>query len=114
ANTIAVYQNYIDRFPDGVFADEAKAKIAELQLEEANKLDKEAAKQEEANLNLNPFARVLVEQQLNALGFEAGPTDGKFDKLTRRAIRRFQKARGFTVTGFLTRQTIVRLIAEAG
>lgn len=113
-NTIDSYETYLGHFPDGVFADEAKARLTKLREEEAKAAVNEAAKQEEAKLKLNGFARVLVEQQLIALGFDAGQPDGKFNKKTRRAIRRFQRARGFEVTGYLTRQTIVRLIAEAG
>jgi hypothetical protein len=108
------YNVYLTRFPQGAFAEEAKARLKKLEEKAAKSAIIEAAKQEEAALNLNQFGRILVEQQLAALGFDAGPTDGKFDKESRRAIRRFQRARGFPVTGFLTRQTIVRLIAESG
>jgi peptidoglycan hydrolase-like protein with peptidoglycan-binding domain len=113
-NTQAAYKSYLGRYPNGVFAEAAKARIAELadkkRLEEAIK----AAKAQEDSMRLNSLARVLVEKRLNRLGLKAGPEDGQFDKKTRRALRRFQRARDFTVTGYLTRQTLVRLIAESG
>lgn len=63
----------------------------------------EAAKNEEASLGLNGLGRVLLAQKLTALGFDAGLPDGVFDELTRPAVRQFQRARGFPVTGFVTR-----------
>ncbi len=113
-NTIAAYEAYLQSYPKGVFANEAKARLADLREKEARKAEIAAAKQAEADLDLNVLARTLIEGQLIALGFDAGAPDGKFDKDTRRAIRRFQRARGFPVTGYLDRQSLVRLIAEAG
>ncbi len=113
-DSIDGYNVYLARFPQGAFADEAKARLKKLEDKAAKRAATEAAKQEEISLNLNRFGRILVEQQLAALGFDSGAPDGKFDKDSRRAIRRFQRARGFPVTGFLTRQTVVRLIAESG
>ncbi|NOX40478.1 MAG: hypothetical protein GXP05_08180 [Alphaproteobacteria bacterium] len=112
-NTIASYQGYLDAFPNGSFADEAKARLKVLQKQAAKQAEIDAAKQAEADLRLNGLGRILVEQQLLSLGFKAGPPDGNFDKKTRRAIRKFQKTRGFPVTGYLNRQTVIRLIAEA-
>jgi peptidoglycan hydrolase-like protein with peptidoglycan-binding domain len=37
--------------------------------------------------------------------------DGVFDNATRRAIRRFQRARDITPTGFVTQRTLVLLLA---
>lgn len=113
-NTSRAYDVYLAQYPNGIFADEARAKLAELQNDDAAEAARLAAEQQEAGLHLNGFGRVLVEQQLTALGFDAGSIDGNFDKNARRAIRQFQRTRGFDVTGYLTRQTIVRLIAESG
>lgn len=113
-NTIEGYNLYLSRYPDGRFAEDARSKLEKLQNQAARQDVVDAAKKEEGELRLNGFAKVLVEQQLIALGFDAGSPDGRFDKKTRRALRKFQRARGFPVTGYLTRQTIVRLIAEAG
>jgi peptidoglycan hydrolase-like protein with peptidoglycan-binding domain len=67
-NSIAAYQNYINRFSNGSFVDEARARIVELEEKAAKKAEKAAAKLAEDNLNLNGFARVLVEQQLTCIG----------------------------------------------
>ena len=55
----------------------------------------------------------MIERQLRALGLEPGAVDGRFDRDTRRALRRFQRANELPVTGFVTRSTIVRLLASA-
>lgn len=114
ADNIVSYRAYLSNYPQGAFAEEAEARLAKLTEEEENAALIEAAKKEEADLRMNTFGRVLVERQLIALGFDAGNPDGKFDKKSRKAIRQFQRTRGFSVTGYLTRQTVVRLIAEAG
>lgn len=111
--SIEDYQAYLTRFPDGFFAAEAKSRIADIQDRLQRKAEIEAAEKEEASLNMNRLGRLLVEQQLASLGVETGAVDGTFDEDTRRALRRFQRSRGFPVTGYLTRQTLVRLIKEA-
>jgi len=113
-NTVASYQAYLAAYPGGLFADEAAARIVKLENEAKHKAEIDAAKQAEEDLNLNKLARILVEKQLTHLEFHPGAVDGKFNNLTRRAIRKFQRTRGFPVTGYLSRQVIVRLIAEAG
>jgi peptidoglycan hydrolase-like protein with peptidoglycan-binding domain len=113
-NSIDSYQDYLDQYGNGVFSAEAETRIAKLKEEATNAAAIATAEKEEADLRLNGFGRLLVEQQLNALSFDTGSVDGVFDKRSRRAIRRFQKARGFPVTGFLNRRTIVQLIAESG
>ncbi len=111
---IAAYEGYLQDFPQGAFAEEATSRLETLRAQETRAAEIAAAKQEEESLRMNVIARILVERRLNALGLEAGNEDGQFDKKTRRALRRFQRARDFPVTGFLTRQTLVRMIAETG
>ena len=113
-DTIPSYQDYLNAYPNGSFADEASARIVKLKKEAQKKAEIDAAKQAEADLQLNKLARILIEQKLQLLNLKPGSPDGQFDKKTRRAIRKFQKTRGFPVTGYLTRQVVVRLIAEAG
>jgi len=112
-NSIASYQGYLGSYPDGSFVTEAKARLKVLEDQAAQQAEIDAAKQAETDLRLNGLGRILVERQLLTLGFKAGVPDGNFDKKTRRAIRKFQKTRGFPVTGYLNRQTVIRLIAEA-
>ena len=114
ANSIAGYNAYLTQFPGGAFVAEAQARIAAAQ-EAAGGGDRNlaAAKAAEEALGLNPITRRLIEQRLTALGFDPGPADGVFDEKTRRAIRRFQKARGQKVTGFIDQGSIVALLAGA-
>ena len=109
-DTAADYQRYLDRFPNGLFADIAKARIKELTAD-----DKEAviaaAKAEEARVAGNAVIRLLVENRLAGAGQDPGVIDGRFDRTTRRAIRRFQRDQGLVVTGFVTQATMVRLLA---
>ena len=56
--------------------------------------------------------RQAIEKRLSNLGLKPGRVDGTFDDDTRRAIRRYQEARGMEVTGYLTQAAVVRLLAE--
>jgi len=112
--TEAAYEAYLAEFPDGTFADEARAALAELEAAREADAAVQAARRDEAAQNLNPVSRLLAERQLARSGFDPGTIDGNFDRQTRRAIRRYQESRGLTVSGYLTGQTAVRLIAEIG
>jgi peptidoglycan hydrolase-like protein with peptidoglycan-binding domain len=57
--------------------------------------------------------RTMVEQRLAALGLKPGRTDGVFDDDTRRALRRYQKARSLPVTGYLNQKTVARLLVDS-
>jgi peptidoglycan hydrolase-like protein with peptidoglycan-binding domain len=111
-NSAQSYRRYLSEHPDGAFTEEAQVRLTAFEDEAANSAQVAAAKAEEESLRMNILARVLVEKKLNALGLKAGVEDGNFDKKTRRAIRRYQKSRGITVTGYVTRQTAVRMLAE--
>ncbi|HEX9857464.1 MAG TPA: peptidoglycan-binding domain-containing protein [Paracoccaceae bacterium] len=108
AKTAAGYREYLKAFPQGAFAEEAKARLAALTADNGATAQAKAA---EAALGLSPMARQLVESRLDALEFNPGPADGTFDDTTRRAIRRFQRARGLPVTGYVTQETMVALMS---
>ena len=103
SGSIDGYRKYLEHHPSGFFAEKAHARIEALNDTSSRKEINEAAKNEEASLGLNGLDRVLLAQKLTALGFDAGLPDGVFDELTRPAVRQFQRARGFPVTGFVTR-----------
>ncbi|MDJ0824569.1 MAG: peptidoglycan-binding domain-containing protein [Rhodobacter sp.] len=111
--TVLSYRQYLRQYPNGRFAQEARARIASLSNPETPPEVVAAAKQEEAQLGLNTFRRQLIEGQLRSLNLEPGRVDGKFTGETRRALRRFQRANNLAVTGYVTRNTIVRLLASA-
>jgi peptidoglycan hydrolase-like protein with peptidoglycan-binding domain len=114
ANSIAGYNDYLSEFPKGAFVAEAEARIATAQEASGGGDDTRAAAiAAEDALGLNPLTSRLIEERLDELGFDPGPTDGAFDEKTRRAIRRFQKARGQEVTGYIDQGSIVALLAGA-
>ncbi|MBL8552918.1 MAG: lytic murein transglycosylase [Phenylobacterium sp.] len=57
--------------------------------------------------------RMTAQRALNALGFDAGQPDGVVGMGTRKALRTWQKARGFTADGYLSGDMVQRLKTEA-
>ncbi|MCC6008379.1 MAG: peptidoglycan-binding protein [Rhodobacteraceae bacterium] len=112
-NTIAAYRAYLEAWPSGAFSEPARARIAALEEQEAGAGAQEAARREEEALGLNPFTRNLIESRLDALGLEPGAVDGQFDAATRRAIRRYQRARDLPETGYVSEALLVRLLADS-
>jgi peptidoglycan hydrolase-like protein with peptidoglycan-binding domain len=116
-DTVEAYLQYLDRYPNGLFAEFARDRIDFLRgqgmgdgLSDAERAQAEAR---EAALNLPQVTRLLVERRLAALGLDPGRVDGEFDTQTRRAIAAYQGSRGMRVTGYLEQITVVRLLAEA-
>lgn len=56
----------------------------------------------------NPRIKDAEDYLVNA-GFNPGPRDGRMDKKTRGAVRAFQKANGFEVSGFIDSKTWTKL-----
>lgn len=111
ANTVRAYRGYLEAFPRGAFADEARGRIAALVEGEDDDRARQAAERVEASLNLPPIARNMIEARLQQLGLRPGRVDGRFDDDTRRAIRRYQQAQGLAATGYLDQQTVSRFLA---
>lgn len=110
-NEITAYEDYLSEFPNGAFAEEAKRRIVALQPPQDTEAER-AAKADEAALGLNAATRRMIEGRLAAMGLKPGTVDGVFDEQTRRAIRRYQKARDLPATGYMTEATVVRLLAD--
>ncbi len=104
-------QAYLEKYPDGLFADQAKAALARLE-QNTNQQRNEAAARTEQALGLNRQTRTLAEQRLAGLGYKTGPVDGNFTRETRISIRQFQQKSGLPATGFLDNQTVTRLVAS--
>lgn len=64
-------------------------------------------------IDLTSDQRVLVQQGLQGRGFYSGSIDGKFGNGTRTAIRNWQSASGYAVSGVLTGVQINQLIAAS-
>jgi peptidoglycan hydrolase-like protein with peptidoglycan-binding domain len=110
ADSVVAYRDYLERYPRGVFSEEARARLDELTRGDDDG-EAEAARAEENLVAGNGIIRLLVENRLNAAGFDPGRIDGVFDTESRRAIRRFQRTNGISVTGYVTQETMVRLLA---
>lgn len=108
-NTTAGFREYLAAYPDGAFAADARQILADMGASEA---DQDAIRTEAA-LGLNDGLKRLIEQRLAALGLKPGAVDGQFDSETRRAIRRYQQARGLAVSGYLNQQTVARLLVDS-
>jgi peptidoglycan hydrolase-like protein with peptidoglycan-binding domain len=107
--SIEAYELYLQRYPSGAFAGDAQASLAELQSQTNTS---QLAATENQVLG-NPVLRLLAERRWADLGLEPGRVDGQFDDATRRAIRRFQRARDIEATGFVDQTTAARMLAEA-
>jgi peptidoglycan hydrolase-like protein with peptidoglycan-binding domain len=105
--TTAGYRAYLGRYPEGIFAGEARNKLSAV--EETNN---DAARAREEALNINPVLRRLIENRLQQLGFNPGQVDGRFDRDTRRAIGRYQAQSNLTATGYLDQPTLARLLSD--
>lgn len=107
------YRAYIASYPDGRYADEARRALAELQDRAKSDPEHVAARDAENALGLTDFTRRAIEQRLASLGLEPGAIDGNFDAETRRSIRRYQRSASLPVTGYMSQQTTVRLLADS-
>ncbi|MEC7764698.1 MAG: peptidoglycan-binding protein [Pseudomonadota bacterium] len=105
------YRAYLDRYPNGLFVQEAQARLSQFSQNQQNQQEMAAAEREEQVVAGNRVTRLLVENRLVSLGFDDLEVDGVFGPGTRREIRRFQSSRDLPVTGYVTQATMVRLLA---
>ena len=111
--SVTAYREYLRDFPEGAFADEARRQIAAQERPPEEVAAEQRAQAAEAALGLDGGTRRLVEARLQQLNLEPGPVDGTFDQNTRRALRRYQNARGLPVTGYMDQATAVRMLTGA-
>ncbi len=103
-NTVPAYEAYLNEYPSGIFATEARERITDLR-----DAPLRAAEATEAALNLNRDQRRNIQRALTLLDFNTRGIDGIFGRGTRGAITAFQRAQDFDATGYLTREQIRRL-----
>lgn len=106
--TIEAYETYLARYPDGAFAVEARAALERLRAEPVNR-----AQAAEDALGLSVDQRRQIQRDLALLGYNPRGIDGIFGPATRTAIRSWQQATGFTVTGYIDAPQLDRLRAQA-
>ncbi|MDX8352600.1 peptidoglycan-binding protein [Cognatiyoonia sp. IB215182] len=100
------YEAYLERYPNGIFAEEAREAL------QRSEDSTQAARDRERALNINPVLGRLIESRLAQLGFNPGRVDGRFDRDSRRAISRYQASNGLSATGYLDEPTLARLLAD--
>lgn len=98
-NTIRGYQSYLQQFPNGLYAAEARGQIERLGGSLATRPDPYAGGDASG---LTRDQRIAVQRRLNALGYGTNGADGNFGAGTRRAIALWQRDRGYTQTGSLS------------
>lgn len=118
----ALFESYLERYPNGMFAVVAQSRLEELRapgqqaaLEPVQRASPPAAtppEEVERRLELSREERRQIQEALGLLGFEAGGADGLFGGATRDAITRFQEANRLASTGYLTAALARRLLNE--
>lgn len=107
---VAGYQEYLAAYPSGVFAAQARNRIAELNRPMIADSQVAQAQAEEANLRLSGVRAQLLELRLRDLGHNPGRLDGVIDGNTRDAILAYQEEQGIAATGYVDRATAVGLM----
>ena len=108
ANTVEAYEAYVAAHPNGTFVAQARDRIERL----TDTPELRAERGEQA-LELTREQRREIQRMLTLLDYNTRGIDGIFGRGTRAAIRAWQETQGFEATGFLTRDQITRLDAQA-
>jgi peptidoglycan hydrolase-like protein with peptidoglycan-binding domain len=110
ANTIAAYRDYLAKFPKGIYRVNAQNAIARL----GGSTDPAVigAAEAEARLGITFNQRVTVQRVLTRLGYNTYGSDGVWGRNTRAAILAWQRDRGDTGTGYLTRVQLQALMGS--
>lgn len=107
-NTAEAYEAYLSNYPDGQFR-----RMAEARIEALTDTPEARAERTEQALDLDRDARREIQRDLSLLDYNTRGIDGIFGRGTRAAIGLWQTENGFDSTGFLTRDQITRLDAQA-
>ena len=107
-DTLESYQAYLNTYPEGDHARDARAMIEEIR----NDPFRTDRKREEA-LRLNRDDRRTIQRNLTLLGYNTRGVDGIFGRGSRGAIRNWQRANGQRETSFLTGNQVIQLQDQA-
>ncbi|MCC6519457.1 MAG: peptidoglycan-binding protein, partial [Tabrizicola sp.] len=108
ANTAAAYQNYLKKYPKGLYRVNAERALARLGAPVDGSA--EAAALAEAKLGITVTQRVAVQRELTRLGYRTYGTDGVWGKNTRTAIATWQRDRKEKATGYVTEAQLKALV----
>jgi hypothetical protein len=121
------FKAYLDKFPNGTFADVARTRIAGLSRPSGltatptstdsttgggDLKTAEASSATEDALGLSREAWKDVQRRLTGLGFGTRSTDGRVGEGTRKGLRSWQSARGYSPSGYLNRLQHEALLRE--
>ncbi|GLQ34198.1 peptidoglycan-binding protein [Amylibacter marinus] len=109
SDTIESYLAFLNRFPLSIYEDRARARLKHLNAE-ALKSPEERAEQA---LELSRNQRRDIQKNLTLLGFNTRGVDGIFGPGSRGAIKEWQQAKGYNVSGFLSVGQITALGNQA-
>jgi len=104
-DNIFAYRAYLNRYPNGYYADQARSRIAALQPPEPQLTPEEV----ETALGLTRNQKRDIQRDLAVLSYYTSAIDGLFGPGSRGAIRGWQQANGLQVTGHLDAAQIQRL-----
>ena len=109
----ADFEAYLSHYPQGRFASLARNRLAASQRRDAPpELPESNAESVEAGLELSRADRRLIQLGLAAEGFDPGPADGLFGRITRSAIGRWQASQGEASAGYLDAEDAKLLLAS--
>ncbi|GLR88814.1 caspase family protein [Bradyrhizobium iriomotense] len=123
SNKVEELNAYLTNYPNGTFKAIALARIAALQDGPSNTtrnltagvdpatFTEEANQVTEDQIGLDKSQRRDVQRRLTGLGFDVKAT-GKFDDETRSVIKRWQAARGYPATGYISKLQHKALLSE--
>ena len=103
-NTEASLNGYLQKYPNGLFVREARARIEDLV---------PPSQRAERALNLTRTQRRTIQGQLTLLGHNTRGIDGIWGNGTRQAIRRWQAEQGFQVSGYVDAPQLRALASQA-
>ena len=115
-DSVPAYEGYLALWPQGLFANDARARIAALAppppAPDPDDLALEQAIAEEQALALPATTLVLMERRLAAMGFDVGAVDGVLDEKSRIAIAQAQLGFGLPVTGYVTADLLNLMLTD--
>jgi hypothetical protein len=135
SNLAGDYQAYLGAFPNGVFSQMARNRIASMEgaratmppsaapqslamkepigLKEDQLKDNVGTADTEQAMNLSPAGQKEIQKRLSVMGLYEGPATGALDEGTRSALTEWQKNRGFAPTSFLNFAQFAALKADS-
>ncbi|MES2435262.1 MAG: peptidoglycan-binding protein [Pseudomonadota bacterium] len=121
-NTVRGYRSYLAQYPKGLYRVNAERALVKLGASvEPTPVTPDpgvpagaSAAQVEASIGLSRGQRVLIQQQLTAVGYPTGVADGLWGSKTRDAIGRWQKANKLGMTGYVTARQVNLIARQAG